>query len=66
VLLSEILHLCSVLLLLLNPGCVFLTAHHSLVPEGRGTTEGLGGGPAEEWQERAKASGAESRQLLHS
>ena len=48
VLLSEILHLGSVLLLLLNPGSVLLTAHHSLVPEGRGTAEGLRGGHPEE------------------
>ena len=48
VLLSEILHLGSVLLLFLYPGSVLLTAHHSLVTEGGGTAEGLRWGPAEE------------------
>ena len=48
VLLPEILHLGSVLLLLLNPCRIFLTAHYSLVPEGRGTAQGLRGCPSEE------------------
>ena len=48
VLLPEIFHLGSVLLLLLNPCSVLFTAHDGLVTEGRGTAEGLRRGSPEE------------------